>query len=522
MSLILDAAKANNIKLIGDDEDDNIKSLANTTGFNAVDIFSGNIEFDRKGRPILNGGLLPRTITVVGQSGTGKTTLVLQLGAAIVDRWNRMYPGTAELIFRDVEENTPISRVQSITGWSDNKILSQLSYGRDDMSITDIYNELRKIADLKEKNKAPLRMNTQIYDIDGMEMSSYAPTIYVIDSIAALNSSGIEEWEFDKKGALKEVETVNQNITAAREANANTAFVKKVKRLLSKYNIVLIMINHITSQMITSAYDIPPRYLSFLKPGEKVKGGAEMIYQSFAILRTTHGTHINDKDPIYGDDVRGLINKFAFIKNKSNVEGITVPMVFDQKMGYLPDLSDWEYIYASGYGFGGSPASYYLSILPEVKFTRKTLFQTSRTNGVFARALSFTTRLKMMADIMGPTFRSMTAFDLSNLSYLPYEQRVSLIYFHTEEYPFFRNKNWYMSLEEAQIAYTNIHKLVQNPDASVESRNNPLITGDQLDNLVPTEEGTSYMIDFSEGVSPFSEKRETGEDGTVYIFPDEE
>ena len=327
-----------------EDEDwESYTAVANMTGYNAVDIFSGSIEYDINGVPRLNGGIYSRAITIVGESTTGKTTLAVKLGASIVDRWNKLYGRElADMHFKDIEDNTPIRRVKSLAGWSDIQLMSRLNHSATACSVTDLFNEIRAIADVKEKLRKELTVKTGLRDIDGKEIEVFSPTVYIVDSIAALNADGIPELEFDKSGNLKEVEKVAGNIDAAREAKANTAFIKKVKSYLSKYNIILIMINHITEEMSTSMYDVPMRFLTFLKPGQKLKGGKELVYQSFAIISLALKTRITDKDPIFGDSIRGSITALTFIKNKSNVEGIAIPMVFDQKTGYRPRYRDWE------------------------------------------------------------------------------------------------------------------------------------------------------------------------------------
>lgn len=518
MSLMMNFMREKNISVLDTEDWDSYTSVANMTGYNAVDVFSGSLEYDTNGLPRLNGGLHSRAITIVGESTTGKTTLALKLGSSIIDRWNRLYGNMAEMYFRDIEDNTPIRRIKTVTGWSDNQIINSLNYSNTACSVTDIYNEIRAISDVKEKLRKQLTVKTGIRDIDGAEIEVLSPTVYITDSIAALNPDGIPDFEFDKSGNLKEVEKISGNIDAARDAKSNTAFIKKVKSYLSKYNIILIMINHITEEMSTSMYDVPTRFLTFLKPGQKLKGGKELVYQSFAIINLTVKTRINDKEPIYGDKIRGSVTHLTFIKNKSNVEGIGIPMVFDQKTGYRPELSDWEYLYSKNYGFSGSPASYYLKVLPEVKFTRKTLYNTCLSNPLLARAMSFTARAAMISDgIFGSLPLDYDGF----ADKYSYEERVTWILTFTEPYPGYENEHIYIPLELEETALKNQYKIIQN--AKCFNRDGNFIIDENYfyEIMEVPGEGEPVFVPGSFAYStPFDES--IHEEEGDYIFPSEE
>lgn len=519
MSLLLETF--NTKKELKQDDADSLHSIGNLTGFNAIDIFSGDIEYDMYGLPHINGGIFPRAITLVGESTTGKTTLAILIAASIINRWNRLYGDLAELYFKDIEDNTPLRRIQKLTNWSDNEILSRVRYDNNPCSITDIFNEIRAIADLKEKYKDKLMVSTGLRDIDGSEIKVFSPTIYLVDSIAVLSAS-LDSFEFDKKGDLKDVESVDTNIDAAREAKANTSFIKKVKAYLSKYNIVLLMINHITEEMSMSRFDVPTRFLTFLKPGQKLKGGKELVYQSFAIINLSIKNRITDKEPIYGDAIRGSVNNLTFIKNKSNVEGISIPMVFDQKTGYRPELSDWEYLNMMNYGFSGSPIGYYLEILPEIKFTRKNLYETCIEKPILARALSFTAKFRMAYNAI---FNNGIKTEIPSLQkifgQMSYQQRLAYILSFTEPYPGYDNSYIFVSKNEQELAFNGQPFITSNIDVLGDS-STLLITEDIIEEIAPDEESEENPVKFytfngSNNATPLDEVERDDEFNYIFI-----
>ena len=517
MSILTQFAKEKGVQIFEDEDWESFHAVANPTGYNGVDVFSGSIDYDMNGVPRLNGGIFSRAITVVGESTTGKTTLAIRLGSSIIDRWNRVYGDLAEMYMKDLEDNTTIRRVQALTGWTDWEVMNRFKLDTNPRTTTDLYNEIRAIADMKEKLRKQLVVKTGFLDLDGSEIEVYSPTVYLVDSIAAL-SHGVVDFEFDKAGNLKEVEQVASNIDGAREAKANTAFIKKVKGYLSKYNIILIMINHITEEMSTSMYDVPTRFLTFLKPGQKLKGGKELVYQSFAIISLSLKTRITDKDPMYGDTIRGSLTNLTFIKNKSNVEGIPIPMIFDQKTGYRPELSDWEYIYGQGYGFAGSPAAYYLKILPEVKFTKKNLYDSCLSNPLLARAMSFTTRFKMIHDVIkGTVAPDMVEF----ANRFSYEERVALIISFTDPYPGYENDHIFLPAAIENTALEHQKYIIANDRWFAHQGNYTIDQKYFEDLMLVQEEGEPRFVagNFAYA-TPYDPV--THEEEGDYIFPPEE
>lgn len=526
MSLIFDMAKLNGSTFFEEEDWDSFSAIANLTGFNAIDIFSGSIEYDIYGVPRLNGGLFARPITIVGQSATGKTSLAIKVIAASVDRWNRMYGAElSEMVMDDSEDNSTIHRIQGLTGWSDWEFMSRCRYYNKVMSINDIYNQVREIADLKEKNRKALTVDTGIMDIDGYTIKVLSPTYLLVDSIAALSGDGATDLEFDKDGKLKESEKMVGNVDAMTEARGNTAFIKKVKAYLSKYNIVLIMINHIIEKPQMGMFDFPTRVLPFLKPGERLKGGNELVYQSFAIWNLNYKTKIDDKDPIYGDRIRGAVTHLIFVKSKSNVEGLPVPMVFDQRTGHRPELSDWEYIYNASYGIGGSPARYFLKILPEITFTRKGLYDACLDNPLLARALSFTARCKMVTDVIVTDHdRRAVAPDMQALTdNMSYENRVALILTFTDIYPGYDHSKNQLDANTMEIAL-NHQKYIMANDSHVEENRSYIFSESlYLDLLDIPGEGEVKCIPFSNVLATPFDERILGVDGEPnYIFTSEE
>jgi hypothetical protein len=427
--LLLEALKQSGSLLVEETSDND---LFVPTGFTIIDVLGGTIEKDFNDIIYLNYGFPSKLYSACGESGAGKSSLAIQTMAGCVDWWNHRYISEpSDLIIIDAEDNMTYPRALTLTNWKLDYAKTHLELLKS-VDVTDIYNLILKIADMKKKNKDKYYVETTMRDIDGSNVKTWATTYILIDSVAALKSKvGLEGLERNKEGELKDVENIAETIDNLRQAKANIDFVSKVKPLAREFGIHVHLINHIIKEMKISMFDIPKKVLPFMKPGERLLGGREIIYQSFSISNLEPKDKLDEKNPIYGDEIYGIMSSFSFVKNKGNVEGLKFPMVFDARSGYKPELSDFEYLFKDSYGIEGSPARLYLSILPELTFTRKTLYNKCKDNPLLSRAIKFTSKLKMIYDLI----LSITAPDVKQLSSLSFDIRVAAILSFTDPYP---------------------------------------------------------------------------------------
>lgn len=410
------------------------KSIGHMSGFTYFDYPTAYCDKNGYNNTLLpNGGLFPRIYTCIGESGTGKTTTMIQLGGSIVDRHTF---GT--LVFIDPEGNCSPERIKSLNKWNDFQYRNKCLYipPSPPITINDVYDIIRKVAHSKDGKFNKIGLVTPYKDIyTNKHIEIYPPTVIILDSVPALVISQSLEEQVDGKKEFKSIDQISNNIDAMREAKDNTNFLKKVKGLLDKYNIILIMINHIVKEVPMGMFDKPKKYHPNLKAGEKLKGGSEQIYQSFGLFKISQKEVINERNPIYGDRIRGAINNLDLIKNKSNISNNEFRIVFDKRTGYRPELSDFEYLLSRKFGISGSPMSMYLDILPEIKFTRKTLVSKCEEFPLLSRAISFLAKYKMGNDLI--IMNKFGELNLNEFAELPLYKRISIILSTTIPYPIY-------------------------------------------------------------------------------------
>ena len=411
------------------------------TGFTPIDIASSNLEdLPDLDVQIMNGGMFNNPYNEIGLSAVGKTTLWIQAVSACMDNWYQMYGPVTECIFYNIENHTSPKRWMDVTGYSEDQMRERVRFVTKPYTIVEIFNELATLAKNKKAFAKQLTIDTGIKSMDGGTIKVLPTTYVLIDSIAAIrNKSDIE---FDKDGNVKDTGTIagTTNMDAMQSAKDNTMFINEVKKLCEDVKICVVMINHLVETPVLDRYNPPKPILPTMKYNQKLKGGNELIYQSFGVnMLSIRERLFNEKSKIYGDSVHGLIAFMDWLKNKNGPEGIRYPMVFDSATGYKPELTDFEILYTEEqYGIAGSPVNYHLCILPEVTFTRKTLLQKCYENTLLARAMCFTTRLLLIHEIILHD----KAPNLNELEAIPYEDRVDLILKHSIDYPGYVNRGY--------------------------------------------------------------------------------
>ena len=420
-------------------------------GFTPIDILSANVEhINDLDVDILNGGMFNMPYTEIGLSASGKTTLWIQVIGGCIDQWRKWYGPVSDFLFYNVEMHTTPDRIKKLTGWDDQTMAETLHMVTKPWSIIEIYNDIAKYAKQKLEHAKELEVDTGIRNILGQSIKCLPTTYVLIDSIAAIRSK--TELEYDKEGNVKSTDSLagTSNMDAMQIAKDNTLFINEVKKLCADAKICVIMINHLVEIPVLDRYNPPKPQLPGMKFNQKVKGGGELLYQSYCVGQLSIRERMFDeKKQVYGSAVHGIVAFMDWLKNKNGPEGVRYPMVFDGDTGYKPELTDFEILYSEGcYGIKGSPLNYHLAILPEITFTRKTLLQKCHENPLLARALSFTTRLYLVSKVINRE----TPPDISDVEEADFNSRVALILSHSCDYPGYVNHGWEVPEEYQMIA----------------------------------------------------------------------
>jgi len=273
-------------------------------------------------------------VCLVANTSVGKSTLANQIIANIA----RPYP-KASIMVDDIESGMTEVRRRYLSKFSKNDFDDRYIIRNSGITIENIYQRIKTLSDIKTKE----RPQDYIYDsgrkdLDGKPIIKMFPTLYLIDSIAALMPE----------------EMVDEDQLQGKSYGAHTAAVmsqmmQAILQLLKAANIIVFGINHFSSDvqmtMFPKAPDVP-----WLKQGERIPKGKKATLLANNIYRMDNASKLK-MDDLY--HVEGSIVKVSLVKSRSSGIKRPINMVYDFINGFDPWLSMLEFLRGAKLLYGG-------------------------------------------------------------------------------------------------------------------------------------------------------------------------
>ena len=299
-------------------------SVSYGTGFLPLDYATGYIQ-EIDGQYKYELGLSDGSInTLIGNTGTGKTSLLVAMSCNIIKRFKH-----GAIFFEQAEVGTNIQRIKNLSGIRDNTDFTDRFIVRDaGITIESIYKRVCAIHDIKLANTSTYMYDTGIIDMMGNRVMKFEPTIFIVDSIKLVLS--------EKNAAAEEM----NNMSGANNAKVNSEYYTKMVPLCREANIIMILVNHIAPRVST---DIVPQKSEFpyLSQNEHLSNAKLLQYISNLIMRLDIKAKLDpnsDKNNLFG--ISGTLVSVDIVKSRTNKSGrARCVLVFDQEIGFDPDLS---------------------------------------------------------------------------------------------------------------------------------------------------------------------------------------
>lgn len=326
-----------------------------------IDIFdyrNGRIEFGELKLGISGGKIL----TIIGKSGTGKSTFATQIACNIVNDYDN-----AQVFHFDFERAASYSRAQVLSGWDDITVKKKYKILNKDIYSESFYKTVKALAELKLENFDIIKIDTGINDDNGNPIYMLPPSVVLVDSWALMTPKDITDEE-----------ELSGQMSATSIARVNNSIIKRLVDALIRANIILIVVNHIT-QKIEIGYTKTQAELNYLDQNESLPGGSSIVYLADSLIKLKSSTKLEkDKDlGIKGFQVIGKI-----VKSRSNESGNQFAMVFEQSKGFDNVLTNFIVLKELGL-LKGNGRRYYFDCDPDTGFTQKTFKETYLENQEF-------------------------------------------------------------------------------------------------------------------------------------------
>ena len=314
---------------VGKDKDqrmsqESVFDVAYATGFLAFDFLNGtviHVKTPEKKFKYNSIGIVDGSITmVIGRSGCGKTTWLVQTAGNIMRRFDK-----ACVWHDDVEGGIVEARRERLTKLFGSDLRNRYISRNSGVNTESVYERIKIIHDLKMENKDEYEYDTGLYTSRGEKIYKLQPSIYILDSLAMLTPDKYTE-EDELSGQM--------STTAAAKANAQ--LFRRIVPLLKSANIMLFVVNHITQNIDINPMAKKKAQLSYLKQDESLPGGKTPIYLSNLLIRFDDNTKLKDTE---GLGIAGNIVDLTLLKSRTSNVGKSVPLVFDHKKGFDQELS---------------------------------------------------------------------------------------------------------------------------------------------------------------------------------------
>lgn len=330
-------------------------SVQYPTGFLSFDFMNGCIvhikteekEFQYYALGVSDGSM----ILCIGRSGCGKTTWTVQSAANIAD----VHPESC-IFHEDIEGGINIPRIQTLTGWSPEKIDYKYKIRNTGITAENFYERIKMIYDIKMQHREEFTYNTEAVDYQGNDVYKLAPTIVILDSLALLMPTNFTEEE-----------KLSGGMSPTAAAKANASLFKRIVPMLKSGNIIMFIINHITENIDINPMAKKQAQVSYLKQNERVPGGNTPIYLANTFLKFSDHDKFKEGE---GFHIPGSLVDITLIKSRTNRAGRKCTLVFNQNIGFDKELSMLITLKEAG-KLNGAGAYLYVGDHTEHKFAQK-------------------------------------------------------------------------------------------------------------------------------------------------------
>ena len=345
--------------------------VAYPTGFLTLDYLNGamihvknsekNMDFSYPSVGVLDGA----GTMLIGRTGCGKSTLMLQMAANII----RPYK-TSAIFYNDIEGGMADSSMETLCRMTSDELKGRLYYRNEGITIENVYKTVQWISDEKTNNRDIYEYDTGLYNAYGERIYKLEPTIVCIDS-----------WPVLMPESVVEEEEMSGQMTTTGTVKRAADLVKRMIAVEKAANIIIFTINHIMDDVQIGVFKKKTQ-TAYLKQGERLPGGKTALYLANNMFRLDDGTKLKDSE---GLGVSGFIVDISCVKSRTNKGGKSVPLVFTGARGFDPDLSMYYYMKSEGYIMGAG-ASFYIKGYETMKFSQKGFLEKLYTDVEFQKA----------------------------------------------------------------------------------------------------------------------------------------
>ena len=335
-----------------------------STGFAALDYLNGTVvhvqsedrNFTYNSTGIVDGS----ANTIIGRSGSGKSSLTIQIIGNIIRPFIRKGMPTG-IFIDDMEGSLPMVRKAFLLELTEEELDQYVDVRNTGITTENVLQRIKALRDEKVNNRKKYEYDTGLFDVYGRKIYKLVPTIYMIDSLPMLLPKD-----------LSEEEELGGSMSASSIAKSNTMFSKQVTQWVKEANIILFSINHILEE-IQMGFIPKAAQISGLKQGERLPGGRAAMYLANNMFRLDDSTTLKASE---GFGIDGSIVNLTIVKSRTNATKRSIPLIFNKSEGKFDDILSLFQLLKNEGVFKGAGSYQYIDGCDDIKFSQKSFKET--------------------------------------------------------------------------------------------------------------------------------------------------
>lgn len=259
-------------------------------------------------------------VSFIGHTSTGKSTLMVQIAFNIIRNFK-----SSQVWYDQTElKAMNLQRVYELSRLSKEDFKKRAIIRNAGVTIENVFDRINLIYKIKTSDPDKYLYNTGRKDLFGKPIMKFEPTVYLIDSIAAIMPEDVEEGD----------ELAGKSF-AMQSANKVTTMIKQIMSKLQAANIILMITNHILEDINMSM--MPKQNpVPYLKPGERMPKGRTVTYLANNIWRIDKAGNLKVDDSYH---IEGAIVNISMVKSRASGIKTSTRMINHFGIGFDPWLS---------------------------------------------------------------------------------------------------------------------------------------------------------------------------------------
>lgn len=346
----------------------------------------------------------------VGPGNAGKTTI---MRFAVLSAISRIFPAVDDTFYvsYDTEINTHEDRNSKLAANFDSLKNEDIIY-RGVWQITnkavypgnEFWDETKKNLKAKTEDKKAKLWETAFLDRDRISpMKVTTPWFYDIDSLSQFITADVEKMADTTELGEKEGNTIFM-----RQGLAKARMLMEMPQVAGRNFSFFMFTAHIGKEIIIPSgpmAPMPKKQLDGVPNGEIIKGVSNnffyLLHNCWYITGSRAYLHKEKRSPYYpynqGEEVEGdldlRVTSLRQLRGKNGGSGFTINIVWSQKDGVDPTLTEFDYIKEDNYGISGNAVTYHLDLYPDVNLMRTTIRTKIREDSRIRRAIEITSQM---------------------------------------------------------------------------------------------------------------------------------